>query len=380
MIGGGRPVHHEDGHKTGISYWLRLAGGVLIYLQCPLFSAATAAPARAPLSGAMAIAAAFLFAACEPPIPRERDLLIATATTGGTFYPAGVAMAVLISQELGESEQILASAITSSGSAENISMLANGEVQLAILQALFGSMAWQGTDFYADRPVTGLRGLAVLWENVEQAVILERLATTGTIDDLKHLSGRGISLGPRWSGTEVSARAILTSLGIKPGEDFDVVNLGYGPSTDAMLNRRASGMFLAGGVPTGAITQVYAGLGAENLATLAFTEDHLERLRKAYPVWDRFTIPAATYPGQTEAIETIAQANILATSAVVPEEVIYHVLRTIWGNLETLHRHHAATRSMSLEKAVEGLPLPLHPGAVRFYREAGLAIPEELLP
>jgi uncharacterized protein len=331
-------------------------------------------------SGATALGAALLLAACEPPIPPERDLLIATATTGGTFYPIGVAMAVLISQELGEREQILASAITSSGSAENISMLANGEVQLAILQGLFGSMAWQGTGMYADRPVTELRGLAVLWENVEQAIILRRFATTGTIDDLKQLSGRGISIGPRWSGVEVSARAILTTLGINPGKDFDVVHLGFGPSTDAMLNRRTSGMFLAGGVPTGAITQVYAGLGAENLATLAFTEEHLKRLREAYPVWDRFIIPAGTYPGQNEPIETVAQANILATSAVVSEEVIYHVLRTIWDNLEVLHRHHAATRSMSLEQAIAGLPLPLHPGAVRFYREAGVAIPEELLP
>lgn len=327
------------------------------------------------------IGAIFTLVACAPPVPPERDLLIATATTGGTFYPVGVAMATMISQELGDTDhQILASAITSSGSAENIAMLANNEVQLAILQALFGSMAWQGTGVYEGRPASDLRGLAMLWENVEQLVVLSRFAETGTIGDLRGFTGRRVSLGSRWSGTEVSAQTILNTLGFTPGKDFEPVHLGYGPSADAMLNRRISGMFLAGGIPTGAVTQTYAGLGSDSVRILSFTEDHIRRLRDDYPVWDRFTIPAGTYPGQDKPIETIAQPNILATSAKVDEEVVYRVLRTIWENLDTLHRHHAATRSMTLENAIDGLPVPLHPGAVRFYRENAIDIPEKLLP
>jgi uncharacterized protein len=319
-----------------------------------------------------------LFSGCAPPVAPERDLLLATATTGGTFYPVGVAMTTLITQELGESEGILASAITSSGSSENIAMLANGEVQLAILQALFGSMAWQGTGVYEGRPLPQLRGLAMLWENVEQVVVLRRLVETGTMADLGRMGGQRISLGSRWSGTDVSARAILTTLGLAPGTDFEAVHLGYGASADAMMNRRISGMFLAGGIPTGAITQTFAGLGGEAVALLDFTDEDIERLRERYPVWQRFTIPAHTYPGQEQPIRTVAQPNILATSIDVDEEVIYLVLRTIWRNLEHLHRHHAATRSMSLERALDGLPLPLHPGAVRFYEEAGIEIPARL--
>ncbi len=319
-------------------------------------------------------------AGCQPPVPRERDLLIATATTGGTFYPVGVAMASLISREPAEGGPVLASAITSSGSAENIVMLDNGEAQLAILQALFGSMAWKGTGVYEGRPVAGLRGLAMLWPNVEQVVVARRFAESGGGDDLRALDGRALSIGSRWSGTEVSARTILTTLGFSPGVDFQMAHLGYGPSADAMLNRRVSGLFLAGGIPTGAITQVYAGLGADNVTMLSFSPEHVARLRSVYPVWDAFTIPADTYPGQSEPVRTIAQPNILATSAEVSDEVILHVLRAVWNNLDTLHRHHAATRSMSLETALDGLPLPLHPGAVRFYREAGVPVPEELLP
>jgi uncharacterized protein len=317
---------------------------------------------------------------CRAPVPRERDLLIATATTGGTFYPVGVAMATLITHELGESEQILASAITSAGSAENVSMLMNGEVQLAILQALFGAMAWQGTGVYDGRATPQLRGLAMLWENVEQAVVVRRLATSGTLADLGRFERQRLSIGSRWSGTEVSTRTILSVLGWTPGVHFTPVYLEYGPSADALMNRRIAGMFLGGGVPTGAVTQTFAALGSDQVVLLEVTDDQLVQLRASYPVWQRFVIPAGTYPGQEEPVRTIAQPNILVTTSDVDDEVIYLVLKTIWDNMGTLHRHHAATRTMHLDRAVEGLPVPLHPGAVRFYREAGITIPDDLLP
>ncbi len=320
------------------------------------------------------------FVGCAPPVPRERDLLIATATTGGTFYPVGVAMATLITQDLGEHDQILASAITSAGSAENVNMLANGEVQLAILQALFGAMAWQGSGVYEGRPQPELRGVAMLWENVEQALVLRRFHDTGSIEDLGRMRGERVSIGSRWSGTEVSARTILTTLGMVPDDHFESVYLEYGPSADALMNRRVSGMFLGAGVPTGAFTQALAALGSEQLVMLEIDDEQLARLRERYPVWQRFVIPAGTYPGQETPVRTIAQPNILATSSTVGEDVVYLVTRTLWQNLDALHRYHAATRTMSLDRAVAGLPVPLHAGAVRFYREAGVEVPVTLLP
>jgi uncharacterized protein len=319
-------------------------------------------------------------AACSPPVPRERDLLIATATTGGTYYPVGVAMATLITTELGTTDQVLCSAITSSGSAENIAMLQNGEVQLALLQGIFASMAWQGSGVYEGRPVPSLRGIAMLWPNVEQLLVLRRFVRSGTVDDIAGMSGQVLSLGPRSSGSEVSARAILSALGFEPGRDFTVANLDYGPSADALQNRRVAGVFLPGGVPTGAIAQAYATMGADNVALVEFTDEHLARLRARYPVWSRFIIPANTYPGQSEPVRVLAQPNVLATSTAVSEEVIELVTRTIWTKLDFLQRQHAATRSMKLERAFADMPLPLHPGAVRFYREAGVEVPPQLLP
>lgn len=322
----------------------------------------------------------WLFMACSPPVPPERDLLIGTATTGGTFYPVGVAIANLVTQHSEEEKKILASAITSSGSAENIAMLINDEIQIGILQGLFASMAWNGSGVYEQRPVRNLRGLTMLWENVEQIIVVRALVKSGTIDDLRGQKGRRFSVGSRWSGSEISASTIMRALGIEPDIDFDAVNLGFGPSADALTNRLISGFFLGAGIPTGAISQTYATMGSQQVSMLSVSDAQLQRLRQAYPVWDRFIIPAETYPGQKEPVATIAQYNVLVSHTDMSEEVAYQVTRILWANLDALQRQHASTRSMSLERALHDMPLPLHPGAIRYYREAGIAIPSHLIP
>lgn len=317
---------------------------------------------------------------CGRSYPPERDLLLATATTGGTYYPVGVAIATLVTRELSDSQSVNVSAITSSGSAENISLLSRGEVQLALIQALFGSMAWQGTGLYEGRPVKNLRSLTLLWENVEQIVAYTRYCPSGTVADLRGLQGERFSIGSRWSGTEISASTILGLLGFDPADDFALAYLGYGASADALQNRKLAAMFLAGGVPTGAITRALASAGRGNLTLLEFTAEDLAAIRAAYPVWTRFVIPAGTYPGQDRDIATVAQPNLLVSTADASEEVVYLIVKTIYDHLEYLHQMHAATQAMSLDNAIEGLPVPLHPGAVRFYRESGLSIPPELMP
>lgn len=322
-------------------------------------------------------------AGCSPPVPLERDVLIATASVGGTFYPMGVAMATLFSAEAEGVAPILASAISSSGSAENIRMLELDEAQLAIVQSLFASLAWEGEGLYAGRPVRSLRGVGMLWSNVEQIVVRRREDDgdeTAVTALLARREGARLSLGPRWSGAEISGRTILGALGYGPDTYFDVVNLSYGPSADALQNRRIDGMFLAGGVPTAAVTQALVGLGEDGATLLTFSDEELARLRARYPVWDRFWIPAGTYPGQVEPHPVIAQANILITAEGAEEEVIYEVTKRLWENLAYLQRQHAAAREMTVERALKGMALPLHPGAMRYYREAGFEVPAELFP
>ena len=154
--------------------------------------------------------------------------------------------------------------------------------------------------------------------------------------------------------------------------------LGYGPSAQAMMDGRIIGATLPAGPPVAAVTQVYAQMGEDRVTVLEFTDQQVVSIRGAYPVWNRYVIPPGTYPGQTEPIHTVAQPNFLACHADLSDDVVYLVTQTIYKNLPFLQNVHKATTAMALDRAIEGLSVPLHPGAAKFYREQGLEIPPPL--
>ncbi|MCJ7538119.1 MAG: TAXI family TRAP transporter solute-binding subunit, partial [Desulfobacterales bacterium] len=142
---------------------------------------------------------------------KTTSLVIATATTGGTYYPMGVGMASLWSIRLAKKHGIMVQAITSAGSGENVNMLRGKEVDLAILQGLFGKSAWKGLGTYKDKPLKTIRSITMLWPNVEHFVVLADKVKTGNPSDIK---GLRFSLGRAGSGTERSGLTIMSALGM----------------------------------------------------------------------------------------------------------------------------------------------------------------------
>ncbi len=170
----------------------------------------------------------------------------------------------------------------------------------------------------------------------------------------------------------------MSSLGI----DFNKMNiqyLGYTPSSTALQDGKVQGMNTPSGPPTSAVTNVFASMGNDKIKVLDFNAKDLAKIGANYPVWTPFTIKAGTYPGQTKDINTIAQPNLLVVTKDTPEETVYLLTKTIYENLPFLNSVHKATKAMSLKKAISGLPMPLHPGAARFYKEKGIAIPSNLI-
>ena len=145
-----------------------------------------------------------------------------------------------------------------------------------------------------------------------------------------------------------------------------------------MQNGRVEGMSTPAGVPTGAVTRAIAAMG-DDVRILEFTDEQATTADGGLGLWTRYLIPAGTYPGQEQDISTIAQPNFLAVRQDVDEEAVYLITKAIYENLPVLHSIHKATRAMDINKALAGLPMPLHPGAARYYREAGLEIPEHLV-
>ncbi len=298
--------------------------------------------------------------------------LLATATTGGTYYPVGVAIATLTRQVLAPQGELSLAAISSAGSQENLRLLRRREVGFAILQGVYGAWAWEGEGALAgEPPFRDLRVVTGLWPNVEHFVVRGDLAPTGRIEDLADFHGRRFSIGARYSGAEGSAKHILGGLGIVPGEHFRPVYLGYGPSADALQDRVIDGMNTPAGIPVGAVTRALA--TDPGLVILGFDEDQRERANGRYrDLWRRYEIPAGTYPNQPESVTTIAQANLLAVHADVDDDAVYALTRALFENLPFLHAFHSATRELTLETALDGLPVPLHPGAERYFREQGM--------
>lgn len=308
----------------------------------------------------------------------KHSYILATASTGGTYYPVGVALATLTKVKLEPSKGISMSAINSAGSGENVKLLRENEAQLAILQGLYGAWAWNGEGRMAkEGPQKNLRSITMLWQNVEQFVVKSDYAKTGTISDVNNLAGEKFSIGKKNSGTEGSGLTILNNIQA-PVSDFNMAHMGYSASADALQNGTIEGMNIPSGVPTSAITRAYAALG-DDITVLDFTDEQIKQANGNYKLWTRFEIPANTYPGQTKAIHTIAQPNFLAVRDDISEEDVYQLTKTIYENLPFLNGIHKATKAMSLQKAIDGLPVPLHPGAARYYREAGLTIPDHLV-
>ncbi|ROV62099.1 MULTISPECIES: TAXI family TRAP transporter solute-binding subunit [Vibrio] len=309
-------------------------------------------------------------------LAQDRSYILATASTGGTYYPVGVALATLSKVKLTPKYKFSLSAISSAGSGENVKLLNENEAQFAILQGLYGAWAWNGEGPYKQRQ-EDLRSVSMLWQNVEHFIVRSELASSGTVEDLNNLKDKKFSIGKKNSGTENSGRQIMKGLGVD-ADSFNLAHMGYGGSASALQNGTIDGMNTPAGVPVGAVTQAFAALG-EEIQILSFTDEQIKQANGSYNLWTKYEIPAGTYPGVDKVVNTIAQPNFLAVRHDVSDQDVYELTKAIYENLPFLQGIHKATKAMALEKAIAGLPVPLHPGAAKYYQEMGIEVPASLI-
>lgn len=325
-----------------------------------------------------ALAAGAIFAlSTNLSFAESKDYVLNTASTGGTYHPVGTAISTLSKVKLLPKQKFSLTAVNSAGSGANVQALGAGTADFAILQGLFGSYAVTGTGPVTE-PQTNLRSVTMLWQNVEQFVVAADKATTGTVDDLKALKGMPMGMGRQNSGTIGSNKVLLSGLGLDIDTDYELVYAGYGPTADALANGQAVGAGIPAGPPTGAITKLMAS-NEGKFSILNVTDEQLDAMDGGRNLWVPYTISAGTYPGQSADINTIAQPNFLAVNASVDEEHVYLLTKTMYENLGFLQAIHPATKAMAVEKAMAGLPAPLHPGAAKYYKEMGLEIPANLM-
>jgi len=223
-----------------------------------------------------------------------------------------------------------------------------------------------------------MRSVSMLWQNVEQFIIANDLVKNGTVSDLMAAKGKPVAMGKQNSGTLGSNKVLLEGLGVDFASDFEFIHAGYGPSADALANGQAVAAGIPSGPPTSAITKLMSA-NSGKFTLLSVSEEEAAVMDGGRNLWTPYTIAAGTYPGVDQDVSTIAQPNFLAVNADVDEEHVYMLTKTIYENLAFLQAIHPATKAMNTDAAMAGLPVPLHPGAAKYYKEIGLEIPGHLM-
>lgn len=286
---------------------------------------------------------------------------ILTGGQSGVYYPMGVALSQLYAQKI---PGVKATAQVTKASAENMNLLQAGRAELAWALADSVSDAWQGNEEAGfTQKLDKLRGLSATYNNYIQ-IVANADSGIKTLDDLK---GKRISVGAARSGTELNARAILKAAGLSYDDFSKVEYLPFGESVELMKNRQLDVTLQSAGLGVSSIRDLAT---AVDIIVIPIPEEVVEKVGDE--AYQPAVIPANTYTGQTEDLPTAAIPNFLVTHSGVSDDLAYEMTKTLYENLDSLQSAHNAAKAIKLENALNGMPVPIHPGAERYYKEQGL--------
>ncbi|MFN3482245.1 TAXI family TRAP transporter solute-binding subunit [Rhabdaerophilum calidifontis] len=313
---------------------------------------------RTILTGAAGLA---LLGAGVPARAQAKFFRIGTGGTAGTYYPIGGIIANAIS-----GEKINASAVASNGSVANVNAIIGGASESGFSQADVASWAYSGTGIYEGKAkVEELRAIANLYPETVHIVVKKGLNVKSPAD----LKGKRFSIDEPGSGSLVNARAILAAYGVG-ANDFKAEFLKPGPAIEKMRDGSLDGFFFTGGYPFGALTEFGATHGFE---LVPIDGPQAAELKKKFSFFADDVIPDNVYK-DTKGVKSLAVGAQWVTSAKVDADLVYEVTKALWSDKTraALDAGHAKGKAIRKETALAGLGIPLHPGAERFYKEAGL--------
>jgi TRAP transporter TAXI family solute receptor len=308
----------------------------------------------------MAAAAACALVLSVPAAHAQQFINVLTGGTSGVYYPLGVAIGKIYSDNI---PNVKTQVQATKASVENLILLQQGRGEIAFTLGDSLKAAWDGdAEAGFKTKLEKLRTIGAIYPNYIQIVAT---AESG-IKTLADLKGKSLSVGAPKSGTELNSRAILTAAGLSYKDLGKVEYLPFAESVDLMKNRQLSA------------TLQSAGLGVASLKDLSTSTEisvvsvPKEVVDKIGPPFVSVMIPANTYTGQDKDVPTAAVINYLVTSSAVSDDLAYQMTKLVYESLPELANSHAAGREIKLENAAEGSPVPLHPGAIRYYKEKGL--------
>jgi hypothetical protein len=294
------------------------------------------------------------------PAKAQQFVNVLTGGTSGVYYPMGNALSQIYGKALPQAKVTVQA---TKASVENLNLLQQGKGEIAFTLGDSLSDAWNGVaDAGFNAPLKKLRSVAAIYPNYIQIVA----SAESGIKTLADLKGKRLSVGAPKSGTELNARAVLKGAGLTYN-DMKVQYLPFGESVELIKNRQLDATLQSAGLGVASIRDLATAI---DIVVVAVPADVVAKIGDAAYV--PAAIPANTYKGQTADVPAVAITNFLVTHEGVSNDAVYAMTKAMFENLDTLAAAHSAGKAISLQKAVAKAPVPMHPGAERYYKEKGL--------
>jgi len=291
----------------------------------------------------------------------NKNYILATGGTSGTYYPFGGAIANVWNTKI---ENMNVTAQATGASAENLRLIDRGEAEFAIVQNDVMDYAYNGTDLFDGEKLSNIMTVGTMYPEVVQIAV----SKSSGIKSVADFKGKRISVGAAGSGVEFNAKQIMEGYGLT-FDDIKKSNLSFKESADGIQNGTLDGCFITAGVPNAALQELAFTAG---LTLIPVDGEAADKICAKYGYYTKTTVPGGTYKGTDSDTGALAIMATLAVNAVLDEDTVYDMTKALFENLEDLGNGHAKGKEVSAQTAVTGVSVPFHPGAVKYYKELGL--------
>jgi TRAP transporter TAXI family solute receptor len=308
----------------------------------------------------LVISLLFVFSACAL-AAEPLKLTMGTGGTAGTYYPYGGAISQLVSDKTG----LVSITVQATGAAiENIRLLDLGDIEIALVQNDSAHYAYNGIEVFNEGKITSFKAIARLYPEVIHVVT----GANSGIKTMEDFKGKKISVGAPGSGNETNARQILGVLGIDYKE-FTPLFLSYAETASNFKDRQVDAFMYTTGAPNPSLMDIGA---LQKLQFIPIEGETRDKIMEAYPFFAKYTFAPNTYNGIDEPLETVAVQSILVIREDIPEDIVYAMTKALFENKEELVIAHAKGKELDINSAKDGITIPFHPGAEKYYSEVGI--------
>jgi TRAP transporter TAXI family solute receptor len=309
-------------------------------------------PVVAVIAGVLTLAA--------PAVEAQQPINVLTGGTSGIYYPLGIALGKIYDAKIAN---VKTQVQATKASVENLILLEQGRGDVAFTIGDSLKAAWEGDEDAGFKTKLGkLRAIAAIYPNYIQ-LVGTRESGINTVTELK---GKRLSVGAPKSGTELNTRAILRAAGMSYADVRKVEYLPFAESVDLMKNHQLDATLQSAGLGVASVRDLS---NAMEVTLVSVPKAIVDRMG---PPFMPAKIPANTYKGQDKDIETAGVANYLVTHSGISDDLVYQMTQALFESLPELAKAHDVGKQIKLENALAGVPIPLHPGAERYYKEKGL--------